>query len=54
LRLSPIFSWLPFQALSLQSALGGFLDVMEMSDAAHAFFRKAMPYAIFLGKSKKK
>ncbi|CBY08866.1 unnamed protein product [Oikopleura dioica] len=46
-----IICWLPFQALSLQSALGGFLDVMEMSDAAHAFFRKAMPYAIFLAYS---
>ena len=50
-RSSCMLSWLPFQALSLQSALGGFLDVMEMSDAAHAFFRKAMPYAIFLGNS---
>ena len=44
------FSWVPFQALSLQSALGGFLELgITMSPNQELIHKKIMPYAISLG-----
>ena len=44
------FSWVPFQALTLQSALGGFLEFgMTMTQQQKELHQKIMPYAISLG-----
>ena len=46
-----LFSWVPFQALTLQSALGGFLEFgMSMTEKQEYIHKKIMPYAISLGK----
>ena len=41
---------MPFQALTLQSALGGFLELgIEMTPYQEEMHKKLMPYAISLG-----
>ena len=48
--ISLLFSWVPFQALTLQSALGGFLEFgLEMTEKEEFMHKKIMPYAISLG-----
>ena len=48
-QVNKILSWLPFQALSLWSALAGYLEWgLTMSRCDHILHGKLMPYAVAL------